>query len=218
MAGEIKRILLTEADEGNATERLYATNGLMVAGTPVDGQMPEVQADGSAEFAYPGRVMDQRWDDFQLLGNARLGATSPVFGERANGVYMWKFANNDELHSNMQLSHMWDLGNLRPHLHWEPAADATVSFTANLHWIASPAQGGVITGSDTFTVNAAKNLGTVYIDEWDQMSFSALFGISTLINFRLKVTDLSGADIWLHGWDVHFRKTRFGSVDPNTLP
>jgi len=164
-------------------------------------------------------IIPNTWDDYQLLPNARPGGTAPSFLERANGVYMFQLGNNDELHGYMQMPHAWNKGLIDPHIHWEPAATGAHSFNMDLNWIWAPAAGAVTTtGSNTKAISGTQNAGTVYINGWDNIDLGAGAGASTLLLFRMKITSLTGGNIWLWGWDCHIQKNRSGTINEASEP
>lgn len=65
------------------------------------------------------------WDDLQLLGTARLGASAPTLASYRGGIYGLEFSASatNEVHGSIELPHTYAEGtDLVPHVHFTTAS------------------------------------------------------------------------------------------------
>jgi hypothetical protein len=166
--------------------------------------------------------VNDRWDDLVLLGTARAGGTAPSFAQiGSTGIYTWFFVLNDELHFNAQMPHAWNLGQIKPHVHWEASDSATYTGQFDLTYVWQNALTGsplssVVTLNSTFdgsmTANQTQN------NNWGLITLSGA-SISALLLMRFKLSSFTaGTSCIITGFDIHYQRSRNGSINEASLP
>jgi hypothetical protein len=172
-------------------------------------------------------LISDRWDDFQLLGTARAGASAPTLAQiGTTGIYALRFAANDEVHTQFEMPHGWNLGTLKFHIHMlDPAAWASGTMTWTLDYIHSSPASGSSWGTPTKTTLTANSLSTgtawttTNIDFADINLTSPSPAVSHLIACRLALTaNTTGVNPFLISFAVHFQRRRLGTLTPLTDP
>jgi hypothetical protein len=207
-----------------STGSIVAAGGAGIAGTVNANHFAQVGA-------------NTYWEDYQLLGSARVGGTAPDFVElpaiTQTGLYGWRFSGtvDNELHSVFQLPHSSSGAPLKPHIHltgnWTTApASADMRWSLTWHaWKASSTSfaGTGNTSTKTFTMPAFSSAmnGSVQFafDDIDLGSIDTGLRPSACIMFRLKrLANSDAADtltdpVYILGWDVHYPVIQMGGSE-----
>ena len=165
------------------------------------------------------------WDDYQLAAALRtVGPNQPTLVDfNGTGIFVYQFSTNDEgFFPELQLPHMWDLGTLRPHVHWTPSANiAAGSLTWSMDYVwANVEAGSAFSASDTLSTSFS-DTATAYETQVSELGDLDLVGakVSALLNVRLYLSaNTTGQSPFLEAFDIHFRKARQGSISEFTLP
>lgn len=146
------------------------------------------------------------WDDLQLLGSSRLGASAPTLALYRGGIYGLEFSASatNEIHGSIELPHTYKEGSdLIPHVHF-----ATNSTTA--------AGGGVVLGLEytlTLPNNAAAGGAPVTITATKTLPASNV----QYQNFNLDLGTISGAGLKVSTL-IRYRFFRLGGDPADTFP
>lgn len=165
------------------------------------------------------------WNDYQLAAALRTtGPNQPVLvAFNGTAIYVYQFQLNDEaFFPELQMPHMWNLGTLRPHVHWTPSVDiAAGSLTWSMDYVwANAAAGSAYSALNTLTGSFA-DTATAYDSQVTALGDLDLVGatVSALLNVRLYLSaNTTGQDPFLSAFDIHFQKARQGSISEFTLP
>lgn len=189
-----------------------------------------------------GVTFEARWDD--ILGEILPGATTSapaVDAYRDTGFQAYHFVHNqdDELNFRFQLSHRWNRGEVRVHVHWipcvNPATEQYVIWEARYAWAHYGAELPALTGWTT--VEARATVGTT--DQF-KATITPLVATtptgakeSSFLMFRLrrlgaatpatpgwsdtyttsKAYGTASANVMILGCDAHYQSEKIGTIE-----
>lgn len=187
-------------------------------------------------------TFEARWDDVlgEILPGATLSAPA-VDGYRDTGFQAYHFVHNqdDELNFRFQLSHRWNRGEVRVHVHWmpcvNPASTEYVVWEARYAWSHAGVEIPALTGWTT--VEARGTVGTT--DQFKQKVTGLLATTptgaveSSFLLVRLRRLGFStpatptwadnyttskaygtvAANVMLLGCDAHYQSEKIGTID-----
>lgn len=146
------------------------------------------------------------WDDLQILGSARPGASAPTLAVYRGGIYGLEFSASatNEIHGSIELPHAYKEGSdLVPHVHF-----ATKDTTA--------AGGGVVFGLEytlTLPTNGAAGGAPTTITATKAIPASNV----QYQNFNLDLGTISGAGLKISTL-IRYRFFRLGGDGADTFP
>jgi len=169
------------------------------------------------------------WDDLQLLGSARNGASAPTL-TAYRGIEQWEFsaATTNQLSGSIELPHTYSEGtDIIPHAHFTTASTNASGGGVVLgieYTICNPVDGA--TESAPVTLTATKTIPAVN-SQYKQFSIDlgtisgAGLKVSSLIRYRIFRLGGDGADtfpatIFPQSFALHYRSDSDGSTGQNT--
>lgn len=163
-----------------------------------------------------------RWEDYRMgLGARSVGANPAVLTNyNATGIYVWRYTTGKELFFDAQLPHAWNLGTLKPHVHWVPDTTETYTSTWDMDYVwCNPASGTAVSAKQSITgsISGAKTayqMNTVNITDITLASPT----ISALLMVRLGLTLSAGTGAFLFGFDLHYQRARPGTINDSSEP
>lgn len=169
------------------------------------------------------------WDDLQLLGSARMGATPPTLAAYRGGLYQleWSATATNELFGSVEIPHTYAEGtDLVAHVHWTTASTSTAG--GGVVWgieyaLSDPATGS--TENAPATLQATETIPATN-QQYKERSFDigtisgAGLKVSTLIRYRIYRLGGDGADTFpgtsfVQSFALHFRSDSDGSTGQN---
>ena len=165
------------------------------------------------------------WDDIQLLGSARTGATAPPFSLYRGGLYKFEFPANalDELHGSLELPHTYKEGtDLKLHVHWR--TNSTSALGGGIVWgfeytFTNAAPGTLEPAPTTATyTEVVPAVSQQYLQHSTDLVTIPGAGIkvSALLSYRFfragaDPADTYPASVWIDAFSLHFQKDADGS-------
>lgn len=170
------------------------------------------------------------WDDLQLLGGSRTGATPPTLASYRGGIYGLEFSASatNELHGSIELPHSYCEGtDIIPHVHFTTASTNASGGGVVLgieYTICNPVDGS--TESAPATLTATKAIPAVN-SQYKQFNLDlgtisgAGIKVSALIRYRIFRLGADPADtfagtIFPQSFALHYRSDSDGSTAQNT--
>lgn len=163
------------------------------------------------------------WDDIQLLGISRLGASAPSLSAYRGGLFGLEFSAtlDNSIHGAMELPHTYKEGTpLMVHVHWKTSS--TNAAGGSVIWgieytVTDPApgstEGAPVTLQATETVAAASQQYLQHTFDLGAIPGTGL-KISSLLRFRiyrLGATDTFAGGAWVDSFALHHQKDIAGS-------
>ena len=169
-------------------------------------------------FPMASDIVIDVWDDIPFLRGSKVGASAPTYAQfGATAFWGWRMAaGNIFYHDDGQMPHSWDLGEIRPHIHFSSDNGGTGAFTMEFRIMTRPAASG---SWSTETVATKSWTGTLaagaggMLDLYDGTGFQpASPGPSTLFKCVLTMTAKTfTGNIFIDGWDGHYKRNRLGT-------
>lgn len=211
---------------------LGATSGALVNAMPGNGYQRVLIGIVTRVHAAAGRIqlspyrfpmanelLNEMWNDLLFLRGAKVGASAPTYAQFGSSAFWcWKMsAGNIFYHDDGQMPHSWDLGPIRPHLHFSSDNGGTGTITIEHQIRSRPAASGIWSAS---TVAVKVWSGTLAAGEgailnlYDGGGYQPPSpGPSTM--FKAVLTMLSKSftgNIVIDGWDAHYKSGSFGTT------
>lgn len=166
------------------------------------------------------------WDDMMVGATQGTGAASLAqVGYRSGPFQFVAFAPNDTLSINVQFSHRWNRGQVRPHIHWiplqVPAVARNVRLTGKWTW----AHPGTAVPADSawtpFTTDIPVLPGQEYVPRIDNLFTPTTPADASESDFLLfyvtrtatgdTYNDGAAGNVGLLGIDVHYQAEKSGT-------
>jgi hypothetical protein len=164
---------------------------------------------------------DDYWEDlrFPAQGINPVGPTAPPTVETDTGMLLFAPNATNLVAGIAQLPHAWHEGtDIRPHVHWNPAAAGAgnVLWRLEYTWVAN--EGGVFTGTYAHSLDilaAAGGNGVLAISSFGAVSGAGML-ISSLFFWRVSRIGGDGSDTFagdarLCEFDIHYQIDAAGS-------
>lgn len=172
-----------------------------------------------APMRYP-RIEDitiDVWKDHQLLGIAKTGVSAPTFAQfGATNFWKWRMAAGNIFYADAQANHDWNLGAIRPHIHFSSDNGGTGDFRIDAIVMSKPPSSGTWSAqtlaSKTWSGTLAAGEGAV-LELYDGDGYEPPNpDASTLFAFSITMATKSfTGNIFIDGWDFHYGVNRLGT-------
>lgn len=170
-------------------------------------------------FPMANELLNETWNDLPFLQSAKVGVSAPTYAQFGTSAFWcWKMvAGNIFYHDDGQMPHSWDLGPIRPHLHFSSDNGGTGTITIEHQIMSRPAASGIWSAS---TVAVKVWSGTLAAGEgailnlYDGGGYQPPSpGPSTMIKAVLTMlTKTFTGNIVIDGWDAHYKSGSFGTL------
>lgn len=160
------------------------------------------------------------WEDIQgdvSQGNAAGALTREALRNTPFLVDHFRHDQDDSLHFKFQMSHTWNRGIVRPHLHVMPAADPTtaqnVRFAGQWAWASTRVQTPLTASWTSFTVDVRINQGDVFKEKLVPLFETPVISTS-------KESDVLLVYVYRHGTsplDTYTTSKAYGTAQANLV-